>query len=206
MYDMGPYENGGPNATAISFTLRKGSRSWVRSSPLAPHRYFDEMFRTEIGTYEGKAQFAQRVRLTAEQASVTAAIEWMICDDRSCMPPEDTELTVSVPSTASASTTSAEAQIWRPRRPCAPRRQGCRRKRFALGADYRGDPLGIRRPADPCVFPMVPMTVSYFLKGEGGAAMGAPSAPRCTACSLSSCTRCPSPPSSSSRASSEATP
>ena len=24
----------------------------------------------------------------------------------------------------------------------------------------------------PCVFPMVPMTVSYFLKGEGGAAMG----------------------------------
>lgn len=45
------------------------------------------MFGMEIGTFSGKALFTQRVRLTAAQAKVRAAIEWMICDDKSCMPP-----------------------------------------------------------------------------------------------------------------------
>ena len=174
MYDMGPYENGGPNATAISFTPSEGIEIVGEVEPLtAPHRYFDEMFRTEIGTYEGKAQFAQRVRLTAEQASVTAAIEWMICDDRSCMPPEDTELTISVPAAASASTTSAEAQITEaPAAPAAPAAKDAAGSGSLWGLIIEAILWGFAALLTPCVFPMVPMTVSYFLKGEGGAAMG----------------------------------
>ena len=174
MYDMGPYENGGPNATAISFTPSEGIEIVGEVEPLtAPHRYFDELFRTEIGTYEGRAQFAQRVRLTAEQASVTASIEWMICDDRSCMPPEDTELTISVPAAASASTTSAEAQITEaPAAPAAPAAKDAAGSGSLWGLIIEAILWGFAALLTPCVFPMVPMTVSYFLKGEGGAAMG----------------------------------
>ena len=40
MYDMGPYENGGPNATAISFTPSEGIEIVGEVEPLtAPHRY-----------------------------------------------------------------------------------------------------------------------------------------------------------------------
>ena len=171
MYDMGPYE-GGPNATSITFAPAEGVEFEGGVEPLtAPHRYFDEMFQMEIGTYEGRAQFAQRVRLTAEQASVTASIEWMICDDKSCMPPEDTELTIAVP--AGAAPTAPAAEVAPAPETAAP----------AAAKDVAGSGSlwgliieailwGFAALLTPCVFPMVPMTVSYFLKGEGGPAMG----------------------------------
>lgn len=172
MYDMGPYD-GGPNATSITFAPAEGVEFEGGVEPLTtPHRYFDEMFRMEIGTYEGKARFAQRVRLSVPQAEVRAAIEWMICDDKSCMPPEDTELTIAIPADANASTAPA-AEVAPASETAAP----------AAAKDVAGSGSlwgliieailwGFAALLTPCVFPMVPMTVSYFLKGEGGPAMG----------------------------------
>ena len=97
MYDMGPYD-GGPNATTITFTPNEDVTLEGGVEQLdTPHRYFDELFGMEIGTFSGKARFAQRVKLAAPQAALKAQIEWMICDDTSCMPPDDTELTIAVP-------------------------------------------------------------------------------------------------------------
>ena len=171
MYDMGPYD-GGPNATSITFAPAEGVEFKSGVEPLTtPHRYFDEMFQMEIGTYEGKAQFAQRVRLSVPQAEVKATIEWMICDDKSCMPPEDTELTIAVP--AGAAPTAPAAEVAPAPETAAP----------AAAKDVAGSGSlwgliieailwGFAALLTPCVFPMVPMTVSYFLKGEGGPAMG----------------------------------
>lgn len=118
MYDMGPYE-GGPNATTIVITPGEGMTLDGGVEQLTtPERHYDEMFSMEIGTFSGKAQFAQRVRLTAEQATAKAQIEWMICDDTSCMPPDDTELTITVPTGAKAESVPA-AEI-KPAMPAAP--------------------------------------------------------------------------------------
>ena len=131
MYDMGPYE-GGPNATTIVITPGEGMTLDGGVEQLTtPERHYDEMFSMEIGTFSGKAQFAQRVRLTAEQATAKAQIEWMICDDTSCMPPDDTELTITVPAGAKAeSVPAAEIKPAMPAAPdaeiAAPATQGCR--------------------------------------------------------------------------------
>ena len=110
MYDMGPYE-GGPNATAIVFTPGDGVTLEGGVEQLStPERHYDKTFEMEIGTFAGKARFAQQVKLAAAKASVKAAIEWMICDEVSCMPPDDTELTVELtarPGSASANSTEA---------------------------------------------------------------------------------------------------
>ena len=171
MYDMGPYD-GGPNATSITFALAEGVAFEGGVEPLTtPHRYFDEMFRMEIGTYEGKARFAQRVRLSVPQAEVRAAIEWMICDDKSCMPPEDTELTIAVPAGAAPTAPAAEVAP-------APETAAPAATKDAAGSGSLWGLIieailwGFAALLTPCVFPMVPMTVSYFLKGEGGPAMG----------------------------------
>ena len=96
MYDMGPYE-GGPNATTITFTAGAGATLEGGVEQLStPERHYDKTFEMEIGTFAGKALFTQRVKLAAEKAAVTAQLEWMICDDTSCMPPEDTEMTLSL--------------------------------------------------------------------------------------------------------------
>ena len=177
MYDMGPY-GGGPNATTIVITPGEGMTLDGGVEQLTtPERHYDEMFSMEIGTFSGKAQFAQRVRLTAEQATAKAQIEWMICDDTSCMPPDDTELTITVPAGAKAESVPA-AEI-KPAMPAAPDAEiAAPATKDAAGGGSLWSLIieailwGFAALLTPCVFPMVPMTVSYFLKGEGGVAMG----------------------------------
>ncbi len=183
MYDMGPYEAGGPNATAIRFLPTEGVRYVGTVQQLSvPERQYEPMFGIEIGTFSGKARFAQSVVLSAPEAEVRAEVEWMICDDNTCMPPDDTELTIRVgaPSADAAAAESVEASD----RPAASNEaasvsDGTRQDEPSQGG---GDSLwsfiieailwGFAAMLTPCVFPMVPMTVSYFLKGEGGAARG----------------------------------
>ena len=172
MYDMGPYE-GGPNATSITFTPGEGVALDGGIEQLStPHRYFDQMFQMEIGTFSGKAQFAQRATLKAAQATLKAQVEWMICDDTSCMPPEDTELTITLPE-SSAATASIEPVPTTPTSEVvAPAAKDAAGSKGLWALIIEAILWGFAALLTPCVFPMVPMTVSYFLKGEGGAAMG----------------------------------
>ncbi len=172
MYDMGPYE-GGPNATAITFIPGEGVALDGSVEQLStPHRYFDQMFQMEIGTFSGKAQFAQGVTLTAAEATLKARIEWMICDDTSCMPPEDTELTITLPEGAAATAAIEAAPTTPAPETAAPATKDAAGSKGLWALIIEAILWGFAALLTPCVFPMVPMTVSYFLKGEGGAALG----------------------------------
>ncbi len=162
MYDMGPYTDG-PHATLIRFIPGEGAELDGPVEQLTtPHRYFDKTFDMEIGTFERSARFAQRVRLTAPQATLRADITWMLCNDTSCLPPDDAALGITVPASAEATlspareteanTVAKNSSLW--------------------GLIVEAILWGFAALLTPCVFPMVPMTVSYFLKGEGGPARG----------------------------------
>ncbi len=206
MYDMGPYE-GGPNPTVITLSPEAGVEL-VGSveQRTKPHRYFDQMFGMEIGTFSGKALFTQRVRLTAAQAKVRAAIEWMICDDKSCMPPSDTELTLVVGAAdaqgAAAEATTAPAGDESVATPAAATERvsdtaatsgsvAAAETSTTAGTAAEAAPAkdaagsgslwsliieailwGFAALLTPCVFPMVPMTVSFFMKSSGKPALG----------------------------------
>ena len=156
MYDTEKYV-GGPTSTSIELTVEGGEALGELLSLDTPHRYFDEIFGMQIGTYEGTARFAQWVKLAAPTAEVKAAIDYMICNDMSCMPSDD-ELTITIgePQAAVAPATPKNAadsgSLW--------------------SQIIEAIIWGFVALLTPCVFPMVPMTVSYFLKGEGGVARG----------------------------------
>ena len=196
MYDMGPYE-GGPNATAIVFTPGDGVTLEGGVEQLStPERHYDKTFEMEIGTFAGKARFAQQVKLAAAKATVKAAIEWMICDEVSCMPPDDTELTVELtarPGSAAANSTAAvspnndSSAKDTPAEAAADTASGTAPTAAAEIVPAQKDAAGggtlwaliieailwgFAALLTPCVFPMVPMTVSFFMKGEGGPARG----------------------------------
>lgn len=234
MYDMGPYEDG-PNATTIAFTPGDGVTLVGGVKQLStPERHYDKTFEMEIGTFAGKARFAQKVKLTVPKATVKAQLEWMICDDTSCMPPDDTELTIELtarPGTAAANNTAAVAPAEEaspgaavsagqaragdisttttsnthatadntstvtaaadgntPAKDAAPDKQtGSSVTPAAETAPAQKDAAGggtlwaliieailwgFAALLTPCVFPMVPMTVSFFMKGEGSPARG----------------------------------
>ena len=222
MYDMGPYE-GGPTATTIVLTPGEGVQLDGPVEQLTKaHTYYDELFGMQIGTLSGKPRFAQKVHLATAKGTVTALLEWMICNDSSCMPPDETELTIEIAASAApaapakgeavqsapAATTpvkttpvkaettpaaataqTAESAVQEPAQEAAPATvapAGEQTEPAAEAApvkDAAGSKglwaliieailWGFAALLTPCVFPMVPMTVSYFLKGEGGAAMG----------------------------------
>ena len=228
MYDMGPYE-GGPTATTIVLTPGEGVQLDGPVEQLTKaHTYYDELFGMQIGTLSGKPRFAQKVHLATAKGTVTAQLEWMICNDSSCMPPDDTELTIEIAASAApaapakgeaaqsapAATTpvkttpakaettpaaataqTAESAVQEPAQEAAPATVAPAGEQTETAAEVtpaaEAAPVkdaagskglwaliieailwGFAALLTPCVFPMVPMTVSYFLKGEGGAAMG----------------------------------
>ena len=158
MYDTKEYV-GGPTSTSIALTATGAEPLGTLLELDKAHRYFDEIFSMQIGTFEGTARFAQWVKLTAPSAEVKAAIDYMICNDTSCMP-ADTELSLTI----------GEPQETVAAAPAAP-------KNAADSGSLWSQIIeaiiwGFVALLTPCVFPMVPMTVSYFLKGEGGVARG----------------------------------
>lgn len=231
MYDMGPYE-GGPTATTIVLTPGEGVQLDGPVEQLTKaHTYYDELFGMQIGTLSGKPRFAQKVHLATAKGTVTAQLEWMICNDSSCMPPDDTELTIEIAASAApaapakgeaaqsapaatapvkttpvkaettpaaATAQTAESAVQEPAKEAAPATVAPAGEQTESAAEVapaaeaaEAAPVkdaagskglwaliieailwGFAALLTPCVFPMVPMTVSYFLKGEGGAAMG----------------------------------
>ncbi len=203
MYDMGPYEFGA-NPTIIKFTPSAGVELVGGVKQLTkPHKVYDDILEIEIGQFDGKAKFAQLVKLTAAKASVNTYLEWMICNDNSCMPLTDTEMTIELKAVAGAAPAAEKVE----ESAAAPVEEVAAAEEAAAApaeevaaaeevkaeaapeaevneaaAEEDGGSIwaliieaiiwGFAALLTPCVFPMVPMTVSYFLKGEGGVAMG----------------------------------
>lgn len=147
----------GPNATIINFNIADGARAEkVGQMQISrePHRYYDDIYMMEIGYFEDSVTFSQDIRLKKKDALVNVYVEWMTCDDNNCMPLADTEFAVALPENAQI-TSPGEAKggsIW--------------------GLIIEAILWGFAALLTPCVFPMIPMTVSYFLKGEGGVSKG----------------------------------
>ena len=161
LYDMGPYEIGGPMATA--FTFEPASDYSLEGEMIAEGeliKHYDDVYMMDVGYYEGSVSFSQVVKST-EGAAIKVAAEWMSCNDQNCVNSDkDFEITVGEPKAAA----EESAQIV-----------------DAVAANSGGSLWGFVLSAigwaliallTPCVFPMIPMTVSFFLKGSGSVAKG----------------------------------
>ncbi|MBQ5875160.1 MAG: thioredoxin family protein [Alistipes sp.] len=159
LYDMGPYEVGGPMATA--FTFEPASDYALEGDMTAEGeliKHYDDVYMMDVGYYENEVTFSQIVK-SEQGAVVKIAAEWMCCNDENCVNSDkDFEITVGTPAAAESAevvdavAASAGGSLWG----------------FVLSA------IGWALIAllTPCVFPMIPMTVSFFLKGSGSVAKG----------------------------------
>ena len=161
LYDLGPYE-GGPLATTFTFDPIVGYElvGEVEANRESV-RQMDEIFEMEIGHYEGEVVFSQRVK-APQGATVQCSVEWQACSDQCVNGDKDFSIKVGNPaaaaevdieqSVADANAVTKGGSIWS----------------FILSA------IGWALIAllTPCVFPMIPMTVSFFLKGSGSVARG----------------------------------
>jgi thiol:disulfide interchange protein DsbD len=168
LYDIGPYEDG-PNATTFTFNLPEnvsltGSVEMIDK----PVKKFDDMFGMEIGSFEKRARFGQKVKLTNEGATIKASVEWMVCDDKQCLPPTDEDFTINIGTQNNTAVSNISAE-----------EQHQISKTSQTDSDkslwsYIIDAIlwGLVAILTPCVFPMLPMTVSFFMKGSKNKAKG----------------------------------
>ncbi len=162
LYDMGPYVDG-PNATTITFS-ESDSYSLVGGVDFAPKpkRVFDAMFDMEIGYFEKIAVFSQKIKLNqgVAGAQVEALVEWMSCNDQSCSPPADKEFVFEVGDISQAQIPESTDQG------DIVETESLDSKSLTISI-LEAVMWGLAALLTPCVFPMIPMTVSFFLKKEG---------------------------------------
>ncbi|RYD82738.1 MAG: hypothetical protein EOP53_02875 [Sphingobacteriales bacterium] len=89
-------EQGGPIPT--TFTYTKGNYSLVGKTEEKGHaeKIFDPNFEMNLIFFSGKADFVQHIKLSGPTETVSGSFEFMICNDKMCLPPENIPFTVPV--------------------------------------------------------------------------------------------------------------
>ena len=153
IYDLQEYELG-PNSTVFKVTgdaIEAVAPAKITSKVV---RENDPTFGMEIGTCESPVVIIQRVKVLQDgPQEAKVYIEWQACNKGNCLPPADYETTLRVEGKDTVSSAGGESKgLWS----------------LILEAIL----WGFLMLLTPCVFPMVPMTVSFFLKRSGSAAKG----------------------------------
>lgn len=150
------------NPTTLKFEAGKGVELVGDVRALStPKQISDDIF-GNYGEYEGNAIFEQEVKLTDTSATVKAIFTYQACTEGQCTAPEEEELVFEIGSTTTPAEASAEI---------APVKDAA--GSGSLWALIIEAVLwGFAALLTPCVFPMVPMTVSFFMKGSSTPAKG----------------------------------
>ena len=154
---------GGPIATTFVFedsTLFDFVGN-IQKDPV-PEIHFDETFQMNVGYFGGKALLTQKIKLkSSEPAEIKGYVLFMSCNDETCTPPEESEFSFKFNQDAKAAeTTEVKSTV----------------NETGSSASAGGQSLwlfilisalaGFAAILTPCVFPMIPMTVSFFMRGS----------------------------------------
>ncbi len=160
IYDLTDYGSSGPNGTI--FTVDAGDKVKLLGDPYIAsevHKGFDDVFGIEIGTCESPVVICQKVELLqGNEVTVPVTVEWQACNDENCIPPDDFTVDVTLPG-------GAGLPVLAPAEPEAdPNAAAPGEGKSIWGLILEAIAWGFVALLTPCVFPMIPMTVSFFLK------------------------------------------
>ncbi|MCQ2302147.1 MAG: thioredoxin family protein [Bacteroidales bacterium] len=142
--------------------------------------FYDDIFEVEYKQFTGTASYAQRLkRLTESDFMLIGTISAQVCKEGGCIPvSEDIEIKVNGDGTMAEVVPVADEPEQEAEAKTAVQAAGDDYEYFTSeGAESTDTSLwgmilaailwGFAALLTPCVFPMVPMTVSFFMHGEG---------------------------------------
>lgn len=158
----------GPIATSFAFTASEDFELIGKTSEEEGHTVDDPVFNMKIKYFENNAAFKQRIKLlNAEGASIVGEVEFMVCDDSNCLPPTFVDLEFSILKNEAVKTdTTAKIDV------VEKKEKKKSSDRSLLGIFIIAFFSGFAALLTPCVFPMIPMTVSFFTKQSKSKAQG----------------------------------
>lgn len=166
------FDEGGPVRTTFYFDdSDKFEVVGKMSEEPEPEEVFDEAFDMNVKYFSNKAIFRQKVKLlTKEDFKISGNIEYQVCQDDKCVY-FNPDFTVKVKGADVAATASAageeEPAQEEVTRVAEPAGEQPIEEKSMLGFFLLSFVLGLAGILTPCVFPMIPMTVSFFMGSQG---------------------------------------
>jgi thiol:disulfide interchange protein DsbD len=181
----------GPLPTVFEFTKSSDYALVGKVVEPKPHEEKDEMFGCVVKSFSGTVVFLQKIkRLSQKDFTVKGTISYQLCNNGSCIAPEDHDMTFKVKgatgevesakleeeSGETSDTATVDAVV-------AENSETPNSTEVAEAAEVSGKSEGqeegesllmiflialgggILTMFTPCVFPMIPMTVNFFLRG-----------------------------------------
>lgn len=149
----------GPVSTNFTFFENTAIQYIGNVNEGIPQEEYDPNFESVLRYFETKAVFTQRIKLLSNESSIVKGeFEFMVCNSSMCLPPEWVDVEVALPaaqlndSSSSSSSSSNDEGVW---------------SIFIIAFLS-----GFIALLTPCVFPMIPMTVSFFTKQSKNKASG----------------------------------
>ena len=151
----------GPVSTEFTFESSDNFSLLEKVNEQTPLEEFDPNFDAVLRYYKSEALFTQRIQVnSAEDFVLNGDVYFMTCDSTQCLPPEALEFSFAIEgidesyiSSASQSTKNTEGKsMW--------------------ALFFIAFLSGFAALLTPCVFPMIPLTVSFFTKQSKTKARG----------------------------------
>ncbi len=178
----------GPVSATINFDKMEGVELVGKLTPIGKViEHFDNMFEMNLRYFENKGTFVQKVKFTSDTYTLKGYLQYGACNDENCLPPTDVEFNytgevkgaTAVPATKIIPSAQAKAEkpavkknvtndLWEP----------VIEQLATFGQEEESTPAnqslwiifitgfvgGLVALFTPCVWPIIPMTVSFFLK------------------------------------------
>ncbi|MBO8460853.1 MAG: thioredoxin family protein [Bacteroidetes bacterium] len=150
-------------------------------------RQYDPNFAMELNWYEKEAVFVQKVKYTGDAPALSGYVNFMACNDETCLPPDEVPFSFGELKNAAVAETTTEGlvdemapsvavtnDLWTPviDELNAFGNEGTTGERSLWWIFLAGLIGGLVALFTPCVWPIIPMTVSFFLKRSGNKSRG----------------------------------
>lgn len=168
----------GPRPTTFEFETEEGIE-WLDDRMLEEGKLksgIDPVFNVLVNKFGHKLTFKRRAKLTSADAKIAGNFEYMTCDDGKCLFPEPqyfefTEKGYTAPGEIKGDV--VEINLVKAFTDCGVGEAADSTKGKSLWAILLlGFLGGLAALLTPCVFPMIPLTVSFFTKQSGSKAKG----------------------------------
>ena len=180
------FAEGGPVRTNFQFDESKHYE--LVGEPVEspePKKVFDEIFQMDVTYFSDQATFTQKIKLLTDKSfKVTGNVEYQVCQDDKCVY-FNPDFTFNVKGSGGEAVAenqegeekSKEAAVDVKEAPSAgtldAAKETSEKDRSLLGLFFMAFGLGLVGILTPCVYPMIPMTVTFFMQGKSNKFAGA---------------------------------
>lgn len=157
----------GPIPTTFIYDDSEGTFKIAgNTSEEAGHTVDDPVFKMKIKFFENTATFKQKVKVEDGLTAINGFVEFMVCDDTRCLPPTEVDLVFNI-SEDKADSNTIGASVDSAAKP-----KSNNSNKGLWSIFFIAFLSGFAALLTPCVFPMIPMTVSFFTKQSKNKAAG----------------------------------